>query len=324
MGNKHAGRGWQWCLRIACVVGCLCCLAAGLICPAQAAAKVVARVNGEAITEAQLQANMPADQFAVTELDLRSAKLERLISAALVRQFLTKHHVTVPERTVDAVVAELTRYPPSSGCSCCRYASLAQFMEINAYSMDELRAEIRNDEGLTQYLRAQWQRRYPTRAARLALINAERAGITKSHVYFSQIFFNTFQLAEMAMDPERVEQEQHAKAQAAWQRLRRGEAFAAVARAVSEDMMSREAGGKVGLIRRDTFGDEVKDAIAQLKPGHYSQPIPSLWGYHIIQWRPVTDAEVLQVHRQSYMDAQRETMLALLRKAATIERITHQ
>ncbi len=102
-------------------------------------------------------------------------------------------------------------------------------MDVNAYTLEELRADIRNNEGIDQYLRQQWEKKYPTREARLAYARRERAQITKTYVKLWHIFFNTFQQAGYSDDPEKVGQEKKAQAQAAWRRLQPGESFAAVA-----------------------------------------------------------------------------------------------
>ena len=111
---------------------------------------------------------MPKDQFETTEEDLKEQKMDRLIDEVVLRHFLRKEHILIPDKTIDADIAELKKNPPSAGCMCCRYKSLQQYMDMNAYTMDELRAEIRNNEGFNQYLRLQWEKAYPTQAARLA------------------------------------------------------------------------------------------------------------------------------------------------------------
>ncbi len=152
-----------------------------LICCRAGAAqdRVLARVNGEAIYEHELLANMPKDQFAANTDDLQASKLERLIQEAVMRQFLQKTHIAVPEQTIDNDIADLKQNPPPAGCMCCRYKSLQEFMDVNAYTVEELRLDIRNNEGIDQYLRQLWQQKYPTREARLAYARQQREHITK-------------------------------------------------------------------------------------------------------------------------------------------------
>ncbi len=302
------------------------CWLAMLICCALSAQRltaadaVLARVNGEAIYARQMMANMPHDQFAANMVYLKNSKLNRLIRAATIRQFLARRHISVPEQAVAARLAELQKNPPLTVCRCCRYQSLQQFLDLKAYTLAELRAELRNTEGLDRYLRAQWLLAYPTRAARLALLRQERARICRSYVKLWHIFFNTFQQPGYGSDPDRIEKEKLAQANAAWQRLQAGESFTAVAVAVSDDMVTRGTGGALGCLARDTYGNAVQSLLLQLKPGRYSRPVQSIWGYHLIKWAPMTDDDILSVCRQEYMDAQRQTTLRTLTQQAVIVR----
>ena len=288
--------------------------------PVHVADAVLARVNGEAIYASQVMANMPRDQFAANIVFLKNSKLNRLIRAAMLRQFLRRRHIAVPEIAVAARLAELQRNPPLTVCRCCRYQSLQQFLDLKAYTLEELRAELRNTERLDRYLRARWQAAYPTRAARLALLRRERARICRCYVKLWHIFFNTFQQPGYGSDPDRVEKEKLAQANAAWQRLQAGASFAAVAAAVSDDMVTRHTGGALGCLTRDTYGNAVQSLLLQLKPDCYSRPVQSVWGYHLIKWAPMSDDDILSVCRQEYMDSQREATLRALTQQTVVVR----
>ena len=302
----------------------VCLLLAGLLplAPTVQAApdRVLARVNGEPIYESAVMANMPKNRFDSNLDDLKAVKLGRLIDTMIFRQFLRQHHVTVPESAVDAEIAALKKTPPPAACICCRFTSLQQFLDVNTLSMEEFRAETRNTIGLDQYLRQQWNQQYPTRAARLALAKRERARLAKSNVMLWHIFFNTFQQPGYSEDPERIGKQKKDQADAAWHRLQQGEAFGAVAKAVSDDQMSRVNGGALGCVTPAIFGDEVKATLAHLKPGAYSRPVESVWGFHILKWAPLSDADIVATLKQEAMDSQRKLLYDNLRKQAHIER----
>jgi len=67
------------------------------------------------------------------------------------------------------------------------------------------------------------------------------------------------------------------------QRLLQGEDFAAVARQVSTDAGTKEAGGDLGWFGRGRMVPEFEQAAFRLKIGEISPPVKSQYGYHIIQ-----------------------------------------
>jgi len=69
---------------------------------------------------------------------------------------------------------------------------------------------------------------------------------------------------------------------AARKMLADGQAFADVARAVSDDAGSAERGGDLGYTSGDTFPEEMETAIAQLEPGVVSEPVETNAGTHLV------------------------------------------
>ncbi|MEN1941822.1 peptidylprolyl isomerase [Luteimonas sp. MJ246] len=62
-----------------------------------------------------------------------------------------------------------------------------------------------------------------------------------------------------------------------------GAAFEAVARASSEDTVTRDGGGDLGWFAHDDFGPQFGDQVAALQEGEVSAPFRSQAGWHIIQ-----------------------------------------
>lgn len=215
--------------------------------------KVLATVNGEPIREKDVLAGMPSNTFSAYLGDLEKNKLERLISMTLIRQFIRKNSITVPDKVVNADIEDMRQNPPSAGCMCCRYKSLQQYMEVNVYTMRELRAEVSNNEGLEIYLSKQWEKKYPTEASRSLLLQNEKDRLQKSYTRLWHIFFNTFQNTN---NDENIMTKKHMEADVAAERLRNGEKFEALAGLVSNDAMSRDKGGFLGCISIDTFGPD--------------------------------------------------------------------
>jgi parvulin-like peptidyl-prolyl isomerase len=74
-----------------------------------------------------------------------------------------------------------------------------------------------------------------------------------------------------------------ADAQAALARLKAGEPFEKVARALSRDPATAVRGGKLAPIRRGTLVPEFEDAAFQLKVGEVSGIVKTQFGFHIIK-----------------------------------------
>ncbi|HLK58607.1 MAG TPA: peptidylprolyl isomerase [Chthonomonadaceae bacterium] len=279
---------------------------------------VVARVNGEAIYDEDIMRDMPSDRLDEDVADLRQLKLTRLISQVEVRQFLSTHKVAVEEKEVDKGIAELRKNPPSLGCPCCRYSNLEEYLKANVSSMRELRVDVRNELGLGKYVQEVWKKTYATPQSRQTLIATQRKRTEKEFTKAWQIFFNTFQQVDSKTDPKKVQAEAQRKAEAAWQRLQKGEAFSEVARQVSEDQMSKPNGGSLGFILKGSYGKEFAATLDHLKPGEVSRPFQSPYGWHIIKWEPIKDDELLDVAQVDFTQIKIDEILTNLEKTAKV------
>lgn len=72
------------------------------------------------------------------------------------------------------------------------------------------------------------------------------------------------------------------EAKEAMARLERGEAFPEVAKALSQDPGSREAGGELGCAPEGTYTPAFEQALLALKPGEVSPPVKTEYGFHLI------------------------------------------
>lgn len=74
-----------------------------------------------------------------------------------------------------------------------------------------------------------------------------------------------------------------AEAETALQRIRDGEDFAAVAAEVSDDPVSAEEGGDLGLIQRGQLEGPFEDALFAMEEGEVAGPVQTDFGFHIIK-----------------------------------------
>jgi peptidyl-prolyl cis-trans isomerase D len=99
------------------------------------------------------------------------------------------------------------------------------------------------------------------------------------------------------------------KLEAAAARLQKGEDFAKVAAAVSEDDNTKARGGDVGFFASGTMEQAFADAAFALQPGQVSAPVKTAAGWHLIK---VT--EVVQPKKVTLEEARPEIAGELLQK----------
>jgi peptidyl-prolyl cis-trans isomerase D len=90
-------------------------------------------------------------------------------------------------------------------------------------------------------------------------------------------------LIEPGDDPKAGE----AEAKRVYERAKAGEDFAALARELSDDAGSREAGGDLGFAERGDFDPAFADALWSMKPGEIRGPVKSAFGWHVIRLEAV-------------------------------------
>lgn len=78
--------------------------------------------------------------------------------------------------------------------------------------------------------------------------------------------------------------------------LRKGADFATAAKRFSMDPASKEQGGSLGWFRRGQMETKFEDVAFMLKPGVISNPVETLYGFHLIQVERVQPAEVSARH----------------------------
>jgi peptidyl-prolyl cis-trans isomerase SurA len=83
-----------------------------------------------------------------------------------------------------------------------------------------------------------------------------------------------------ATDSDTVAQQ---RAQQLYERLQRGENFAALARSQSEDTLSATKGGDLGWISPARLPPEFQPELSKLKVGEFSRPFKTPYGWHIVQ-----------------------------------------
>jgi len=192
-------------------------------------------------------------------------------------------------------------------------------MAANGFDLPELRSVVANNLGFQKYMSAWWEKDYPAGEKRNRFMNQERERIKREYAKVSHIFFNVFQHLDFVAKPEQVRTNLRTKAQAAWQRLKHGEAFAAVAANVSEDKVSRAKGGALGMIPKDLFGRQFAQTLEQLPPGVFSGIVESSWGFHLICRENTGEEDILGALKEEFISRNLEIAREKAFQAAKVE-----
>lgn len=114
-----------------------------------------------------------------------------------------------------------------------------------------------------------------------------------------------------------------AKAQIIEQQLKAGRPFAELAQAVSDDAGSAQQGGNLGKISHGMMPPELDNVAFSLKPGEVSPPVRSPFGIHIFKAGARGKIDFEQVRPMLTQDVQRRALdqkMADLMKNAKVER----
>lgn len=290
---------------------------------------VVAKVDGQAITRAELDARV------VKELAMRGGKLSDIPAdrqPALAWQVLD---VMVTEKIMRGAVASAKVSPDETkveemigGMKKRAGSDVAFSAMIARQGMTEegLRDEVRFNLGLEQML----QQKY---AAQLSLDPSAALAYYNEHPDYWKREESVrarhilVLVGKDAADAEKAEKKK--VIDGALARVQGGEDFGAVARAVSEDPGSKERGGELPPFTRGKMVPEFEKFAFSLQPGQMSPVFATQYGYHFLEVlgqespRTIAFDEVKQRIEQVLQGRKREElggkMVREIRDAAKVE-----
>jgi peptidyl-prolyl cis-trans isomerase C len=126
---------------------------------------------------------------------------------------------------------------------------------------------------------------------------------------------------------EKAQAAAQARAQAALERIKKGEDFAAVASELTEDPSGKQNGGDLDYFTKDQMVPEFANIAFQMSPGQVSNPIRTPFGWHIIKLedrrnRPVPEFDKVRQQIEAFLVRRGQTeLMTQLREKAKIERL---
>jgi peptidyl-prolyl cis-trans isomerase C len=241
--------------------------------------EVVARVNGEPITRAELE-------MAVGQLEARAGQsvppeqrdgvfrgvLDELIGFRLLKQESVARAVVVPASAVEARIDEIRSQFPSE-------AMFIQTIESRGTTLDSLREQAREGMEIDAMLQAVLTATAVTPDQVTAFYNENPAEFQQGErVRASHILIGFPEGAS----PD-IKQQALAKAAELLDEVKAGGDFAALARQHSSDQGSAAAGGDLGYFERGQMVGPFEQAAFALLPAQTSELVESPFGYHIIR-----------------------------------------
>ena len=109
------------------------------------------------------------------------------------------------------------------------------------------------------------------------------------------------------------------KASAIANRLRGGASFAEVARTESDDPDSGPRGGSLGPLRAEGLPPEVSSVVTKLKPGQISEPVKTQLGIHLFSVAPPTLDEMRPMLQQRVQNQIAQEEVKRLQAAAKVD-----
>lgn len=243
--------------------------------------RIVAVVNDEAITSLELKTRLAAVerqlrgqnvQMPAREI-LEKQLLERMITDRVQLQFAKETGIRVSDIELDAALRRIAEG---------NRLSLADFraaLEKDDITWAKFREEIRGEITLSRLREREVESRIVISDGEIAnyLANPEAGGNSAGEVSIAHIIVRI---------PEQATPDQlmriGARAQSAFDQLRRGDDFAKVAASFS-DAPDGLSGGSMGTRPLDRLPPLYADAVRKLKPGETSDILRSPAGFHIVK-----------------------------------------
>ncbi len=242
--------------------------------------KIVAVVDNEIIMQSELdfQTNIMIAQQRVdpSNKNIKSQILNSLIEEKLLYAQAKLDSITVTDeeinRQVDYRIELFTQ----------NYGSRERVEQMYGMSIEKIKREMRDD--VKKYLMAE-----TLKQKKFGLIEATRSEVEKFYLTYKDslgLIPEKYKIAHIFINPkasEKVKLRSKEFALALIDSIKSGKDFAELAKKYSEDPGSAVLGGDLGFTKRGKLVPEFEAAAFALEEGQISQPVETVFGFHIIQ-----------------------------------------
>ena len=279
----------------------------------------VAKVNGEAITKAQVEEAFAAAVQAsgVKAADLAPAEklngYRQIVDELIMDKLVAKAAAgeTVSDEDIAAEIAKLKKQFPSEDAFQAQLKEAGQSPEKLKAALTTMlqqqhwmQSQIKDGDKITE---ADAKKFYDTNTEEFK--NPET--VKASHILFTV----------NKTDSEEVVKQKETAAKDAAARAKKGEDFNTLAKELSEEPGAKESGGDLGFFAKDRMVPEFANAAFSQKPGDISDPVKTQFGWHVIkvtEKKPAGTVPFEEVKDQitAYLKSakQRDAVQAVLKK----------
>ena len=300
------------------VLAALAALALGLgaaSAPAQTGDYIVAVVNQELVTAAEVQQRIARVRAEATQTRsqlpaaaaLRQQVLDVLIDERVLVTNARDSGVRIDESELDRAVANVALQNQLT------IAQLRERLRKEGVDYAKFRSNVKDQMMVERVREREVAGRIKVSDAEIdALLEERRSGGANAQFNIAQIMVQVPDNASAAVLAERRE-----RAQSILKRVRGGEDFAAVAREVSQDG-NRAQGGEIGMRPTDRLPDLFVKAVRPLKSGEISPDVlRSAAGFHVLKLLERKDEGAFSVQQVRARHILLRTSAALTNEAAT-------
>ncbi len=279
----------------------------------------VAKVNGEAITKAQVEeafaAAVQASGVKAADLtpDQKMNGYRQILDELIMDKLVAKAAAgeTVSDEDINAEIAKLKKQFPTEDAFQAQLKEAGQSPEKLKAALTTMlqqqhwmQSQIKDGDKITE---ADAKKFYDTNTEEFK--NPET--VKASHILFTV----------NKDDSEEVVKQKEAAAKKAEARAKKGEDFSKLAKELSEEPGAKESGGDLGFFAKDRMVPEFANAAFSQKPGEISDPVKTQFGWHVIKVTEKKSAgtvpfEEVKDQITAYLKSakQREAVQAVLKK----------
>ena len=271
-----------------------------VVTPAPAPDAVVVTVNGEDITENEVNAvvdqqvkragaQVPPMLIEQFKTQMRQRVLDSLVTQRLLNQQIKAANIVVTDEQALAVIEAqgAKQNPPMT------VDQLKQIIEARSGNFAEIIEQYKMRLAQQQFMETQWAGKVDVNEtdAKTYYDENPKAFETPAEVQASHILIKP-EMADPNADPNEAKVVAKAQAEKLLAEIKGGADFAELARANSADPGSAARGGDLGFFAAGRMVPPFNDAAFALQPGEMSDIVETQFGYHIIKVTARKEASV--------------------------------